>query len=167
MSGLSARAIATVAYRRPRTVWSAKTVFRVMARSRAAAGSDDAAREVTQWPQCLSYRLAHPQSRGISLGLRLLFLNTMWAAAYLASRFFLITCKPRPPCFKQVGTPFKAMLRQRSPVHFAVASHRRLLVRPRLNADCTREARHAALPDPDVRGIFPPRRGSQTNLTRY
>ena len=106
------------------------------------------------WPIRLSnnnsQRLAHPHRRGISLGRRSIFLSALWTAAYFASRFFLIVCNPRPPCFAQVGTSRKAMFRHRRPVQRAIASHSRLLVRPRLNLDATREACHTALPDPEV-----------------
>ena len=82
----------------------------------------------------------------MSLAARSLFLRALWTAAYLASRFFLIVCNPRPPCFKQVETPASAMIRQGRPVQRATASQSRLFLRPGLNADFIREIFQARLP---------------------
>jgi hypothetical protein len=108
-------------------------------------------------------RIAHRHLWGISLGGRALLPSTLRKGAYFASRIFLIICSPRPPCFKQVGTPFKAMFRQRSPVHRAIASQSRLLARPRLNADCTLDAFQAALPLP---AVLPPISGPLSKLSK-
>jgi len=112
-------------------------------------------RNAAQWVDLRyhSHCLPPRHLRGIPLGVRALLLSTLSKAAYFASRFFLIVCNPRPPCFKQVGTPFRATFRHRCPVQRAIASHRRLLARPRLNPDCILEAFQAALPDP---GVLPP-----------
>jgi len=105
-------------------------------------------RNAAQWVDLRyhSHCLPPRHLRGIPLGVRALLLSTLSKAAYFASRFFLIVCNPRPPCFKQVGTPFRATFRHRCPVQRAIASHSRRLVRPGLNADFIREIFQARLP---------------------